>query len=67
MDYEHEDFGYRLYDPVEKKLIRSRNVVFFEDQTIEDIDKGDNTKSSNDIPTISNSDLDPIRVPIDFN
>ncbi|RDX98320.1 hypothetical protein CR513_18773, partial [Mucuna pruriens] len=28
-----------MYDPVEKKLVRSRDVQFMEDQTIEDIDK----------------------------
>ncbi|KFK32108.1 hypothetical protein AALP_AA6G199700 [Arabis alpina] len=33
------EFGYRFYDPVTKKLIRSRDVVFMEDQTIKDIDK----------------------------
>nr|AAV88069.1 hypothetical retrotransposon [Ipomoea batatas] len=37
--YGFDEFGYRLYDPVEKKLVRSRDVVFFENQTIEDIDK----------------------------
>ncbi|WMV49915.1 hypothetical protein MTR67_043300 [Solanum verrucosum] len=34
-----DEFGYRFFDLVEKKLIRSRNVVFFEDQTIEALDK----------------------------
>ena len=29
----------RFYDPIEKKLVRSRDVKFMEDQTIEDIDK----------------------------
>ena len=29
--YGHNDeFGYRLYDPVQKKLVRSRDVVFME-------------------------------------
>ena len=37
--YGHEEFGYRLYDLVDKKVVRSRDVVFFEDQIIEDIDK----------------------------
>ncbi|GKA50088.1 putative RNA-directed DNA polymerase [Tanacetum coccineum] len=31
--------GYKLYDPIEKKVIRSRDVDFMEDQTIKDIDK----------------------------
>ena len=37
--YGQDEFGYRFYDPIDKKLIRSRDVVFFEDQTIENIDK----------------------------
>jgi hypothetical protein len=37
--YGLDEFGYRLYDPVEKKLVKSRNVVFMEDQTIHDIEK----------------------------
>ena len=36
--YGQDEFGYRFYDPIDKKLIRSRDVVFFEDQAIEDID-----------------------------
>ena len=38
MGYGHEEFGYRLWDLVNKKIIRNRDVVFFEDQTIEDLD-----------------------------
>ncbi|KAK8936121.1 hypothetical protein KSP39_PZI013254 [Platanthera zijinensis] len=30
------EFGYRFFDPVEKKLVRSRDAVFCEDQTIGD-------------------------------
>ncbi|KAJ0086211.1 hypothetical protein Patl1_08070 [Pistacia atlantica] len=37
--YGLDEFGYRLYDPVEKKLVRSRDVVFIEDQTIQDVEK----------------------------
>ncbi|GKG53247.1 retrovirus-related pol polyprotein from transposon TNT 1-94, partial [Tanacetum coccineum] len=29
--YGQAEFGYRLYDPVQKKLVRSRDVVFEED------------------------------------
>ena len=36
MGYGHEEFGYRLYLPEEKKVIRSRDVVFLEDQTLQD-------------------------------
>ncbi|KAL4323581.1 hypothetical protein GQ457_11G003910 [Hibiscus cannabinus] len=31
-----DEFGYRLWDPVNKRIVRSRDVVFLEDQTIED-------------------------------
>ncbi|RDX93794.1 hypothetical protein CR513_23897, partial [Mucuna pruriens] len=37
--YGHDEYGYKMYDPVEKKLFRSCDVQFMEDQTIEDIDK----------------------------
>lgn len=43
--YGQDEFGYRFYDPVDKKLIRSRDAVFFEDQTIEDINKTENIDS----------------------
>ncbi|KAK4438639.1 Retrovirus-related Pol polyprotein from transposon TNT 1-94 [Sesamum alatum] len=33
------EFGYRLWDPIKKKIVRSRDVVFFENWTIEDIKK----------------------------
>ncbi|WVZ00881.1 hypothetical protein V8G54_026950 [Vigna mungo] len=34
-----DEFGFRLWDPANRKIIRSRDVVFFEDQTIQDIKK----------------------------
>ena len=39
LGYGQDEFGYRFYDPVEKKLVRSRDVVFVEDQTIQDIEQ----------------------------
>ncbi|VFQ98154.1 unnamed protein product [Cuscuta campestris] len=41
--YGHDEFGYRLYDP--KKLVRSRDVIFMEDQNIEDIQKMEKSES----------------------
>ncbi len=38
LGYRPDEFGYTLYDPQTKKGIRSRDVVFKEDQTIEDIE-----------------------------
>ena len=43
--YGLDEFGYGLYDPIEKKL--SRDIIFMENQTIEDIDKAEKVESSN--------------------
>ncbi|CAJ2658330.1 unnamed protein product [Trifolium pratense] len=45
MGYGNEQFGYKLWDPVDKKIIRSRDVIFLEDQTIENFDKAEKQKS----------------------
>ena len=37
--YAREEFDYRLWDPIDKKIIRSGDVIFLEEQTIEDFDK----------------------------
>ena len=39
LGYGGENFGYRLWEPYQKKFIRSRDVIFYEDQTIGDSDK----------------------------
>lgn len=39
LGYGLDEFGYKLFDLVAKKVLRSKNVVFVEDQTIEDIVK----------------------------
>ena len=31
LGYGHEEFGYRLWDPMSRKIVRSRDVVFLED------------------------------------
>ena len=36
MGYSGHEFGYRLWDLVNKKVLRSRDIVFLEDKTIED-------------------------------
>nr|KYP54197.1 Retrovirus-related Pol polyprotein from transposon TNT 1-94 [Cajanus cajan] len=59
--YGEDEFGYRFYDPVEKKLVRSRDVQFMEDQTIEDIDKVEKTTPEKDRNL---TDIDPMRLPI---
>ena len=37
--YGDEEFGYRLLDPKERKVFRSRDVIFQENQTYEDLEK----------------------------
>ncbi|RDX85278.1 hypothetical protein CR513_33552, partial [Mucuna pruriens] len=63
--YGHDEYGYWLYELVEKKLVKSHNVQFMEDQTIEDIDKvkkttheKDNSLSKIDQVQILVNDLD---------
>ena len=36
MGYSEDKFGYRLWDLVDKKVVRIRDIVFMEDKTIED-------------------------------
>ena len=40
LGYSHDDFGYRLWDPVKKRVFQSRDVIFFEDQNVGDLQKG---------------------------
>ena len=56
MGYSNEDFRNRLWDLTTKKIIRSRNVVFFEDQIIEDLDQVKKPKPFNE----EHVDLGPI-------
>ena len=39
LGYGHEEFGYKLWDPMSKKIFRSRDVVFLDDQLVDDGDK----------------------------
>ena len=61
MGYGQDEFGYRFYDPIEKKLIRSRDVEFMEDQTIEDINKVEKTTPEKGNKLI---DDDPFRLSV---
>lgn len=36
-----DELGYKLYDLVQKKFVRSRDAVFMEDNNIRDIEKID--------------------------
>ncbi|WKA06698.1 hypothetical protein VitviT2T_024587 [Vitis vinifera] len=55
--YGQDELGYRFYDPVQKKLVRSRDVVFMEDHTIQDIEKTKPMESQHSSDLI---DLDPV-------
>jgi hypothetical protein len=59
LGHPNEQFGYRLWDPVNKKIVGSRDVVFFEDETIEDIVK---PKKPTTTPQVI--DMDPIPSPV---
>ncbi|KAG8364646.1 hypothetical protein BUALT_Bualt18G0019000 [Buddleja alternifolia] len=56
LGYGHEEFGYRLWDPVNRKVIRSRDVVFLEEQTSDDTKQSERRESSQEVP----NDLDPV-------
>ncbi|GMI67403.1 hypothetical protein HRI_000409600 [Hibiscus trionum] len=56
------EFGYILYDPLQKKLVRSRDVIFVEVQTIDDIDKTEKTDSQD-----SDELIDVNQVPLDLS
>ena len=45
LGYGHEEFGYRLWDPMSRKIVRSRDVVFLEDQLVDDGDKVEKASS----------------------
>ena len=36
LGYSEDEFGYRLWDLLDKKVVRSRDIVFMEENTIED-------------------------------
>ena len=59
LGYGHEEFGYRLWDPLSRKIIRSRDVVFLEDQLVDDGDKVEKASFSAKIPIR----IDPIVPP----
>ena len=36
LGYGDDEFGYRVWDPVDKKIFRSRDIIFMEDKTLAD-------------------------------
>ncbi|RDX82009.1 hypothetical protein CR513_37250, partial [Mucuna pruriens] len=59
MGYGLDEYGYRMYDPVEKKLVKSHDVQFMKDHTIEDINK---VKKSTLEKDNSLSEIEPVRM-----
>jgi hypothetical protein len=59
--YGNAEFGYRLWDLIKKKLVRSRAVVLFEQKTIENVQNLDKDKTSSrnfiDLTSISTNNL----------
>ena len=49
LGYGHEEFGYRLLDQMSKRIVKSRDVVFIEDQLVDDGDKVEKASSSTEI------------------
>lgn len=45
-----DELGFRIWGPINKKIVQSRDVIFFEDQTIHDIERPEKTK-----PIVRNS------------
>ncbi|URD72826.1 Retrotransposon protein [Musa troglodytarum] len=60
LGYSHDQFGYRLWDIEKQKVFRSRDVVFFEDQTLEDLKKKASAKTSIE----GLADCDPVVPPV---
>nr|KYP66486.1 Retrovirus-related Pol polyprotein from transposon TNT 1-94 [Cajanus cajan] len=46
--YGNEEFGYKLWDPERKRIVRSRDVIFHEHETIEDLKGGEAAKPMED-------------------
>ncbi|RDX94525.1 hypothetical protein CR513_23082, partial [Mucuna pruriens] len=61
--YGHNEYDYKLYNPVKKKLVRSHYVQFMGDQTIEDINMVKKTTLEKDN---SLSEIDLVRMSMFF-
>ena len=56
LGYTHDDFGYKLWDLAKKSVFRSRVVIFFEDQNVEELHK----ESWSDDLVEEEDDIDPV-------
>ena len=57
--YGDEEFGYRLWDPIKKKVVRSRDVVFHENEIV------GNTTMDDASSTRDGVDITPVSIPTD--
>lgn len=60
LGYADEKLGYKLWDPVDNKVIKSKDVVFLKDQKIEDFEKVEKPQSIVDDLVVMDSVLFPI-------
>ena len=56
LGYSHDDFGYKLWDPMKKRVFRSRDVIFFEDHNVGDLQKESRSDDSGE----EGEDVDPV-------
>ena len=49
LGYGDDEFGYRVWDPVDKKVFRSRDIIFMEDKTLADWESEKKIKNSEEI------------------
>ena len=59
LGYGYEEFGYMLWDPMSRKIVKSRDVVLLEDQLVDDGDKVEKASFSTEIP----NRIDPVVPP----
>ena len=50
LGYGHEEFGYKLWDPLSRKIVKSKDVVFLEEELVGDGGKVEKASSFAEIP-----------------
>ena len=49
LGYGDDEFSYRVWDPVDKKVFRSRDIIFMENKTLADWESEKKIKNSEEI------------------
>ena len=52
LGYDYDEFGYRVWDPVDKKVFRSRDIIFMEDKTLVDWESQKKIINTDEIRTV---------------